>query len=178
MIGLAHAAGGGARLPAGKEWFTQEQVVAALKAARGLVAPAAKRMQCDEKTVRNYLARYPELRLIAQEFRSGLVDVAEGKLAQALHAGDFRAVRLVLITLGKDRGYTVRMEATGPGGGAIPVSGEMKVEHEEVTPEHRRAGLLGIIAALRDRAAGGPGTGAPDRPAAEPDLEPPAGAAD
>ncbi len=118
---------GGATLPEGKERFTQEQIAQALEAAHGLVAPAAKRLHCSEGTIRNYLKRYPELRAIAQEFRSALVDIAEGKLAAALHANDFRAVRLVLITLGKGRGYTVRMETTGPDGGAIPISGELTV---------------------------------------------------
>lgn len=102
--------------PQGKERFTKEQVAGALDACRGLLSPTARRLHCDEKTIRNYLERYPELRTIAQEARASMVDIAEVQLAKDVKAGVFKAYRLVLITLGKERGYTTRHEITGAGG--------------------------------------------------------------
>jgi len=137
--------------PQGKERFTKDQLAHALEACRGLLSPTARRLHCDEKTVRNYLERYPELRAIAQEARASLVDIAEVQLAKDVKAGLFKAYRLVLITLGKDRGYTVRKEVTGANGAPISVSHELdalrKLSPEELVRLYRES--LGQAAANR-----------------------------
>src|SRR5581483_9763872 len=100
---------------------TKEEVQRALEQSRGLVSVAAKILGCSRPTVYAYLDRYPELRSVAAEAREDLVDIAEAKFRDAVKRGEFKAVRLCLITLGKKRGYTVRTEVTGKDGDAVNV---------------------------------------------------------
>jgi hypothetical protein len=86
--------------------FTREDVQQALVASKGLVAATARRLGCAKQTVYNYLARFPDLQVLACEARQELLDIAEYRLFEAVERGEFKAVRLVLMTLGKDRGYT------------------------------------------------------------------------
>lgn len=61
-------------------------------------------------TVHRYLQRYPTLRLVREEALGELLDLAEAKLVELVKAGDLRAITFVLRTLGRDRGYSERME--------------------------------------------------------------------
>jgi len=89
----------------GKQRYTQDQVVVALKECNGLLYLAAQRLGCDPDTVTNYLNRYPRLRRIVQEHRGRRVDLAEAALDRAVLAGEAWAVQFLLRTQAKDRGY-------------------------------------------------------------------------
>ncbi|MBU2051246.1 MAG: hypothetical protein KKH61_20050, partial [Gammaproteobacteria bacterium] len=52
----------------------------------------------------------------------GLCDTSEVKLQQAVNGGEAWAVKYVLSTKGKGRGYVERSEITGADGEAIPVT--------------------------------------------------------
>jgi hypothetical protein len=95
---------------ANKEKFTVEQVEAALRASKGLVSTAARALGCDPETVRRYIKRYRRLEKIRDEERATLVDTAESVLEECVIDKQGWAVSLVLKTLGKDRGYTERIE--------------------------------------------------------------------
>lgn len=92
------------------EKFTAQQVADALRATKGLISLAAKRLECDPGTVRNYAARYASVQAAMREERAAFVDVAEAKLMQAVQNGEAWAIALVLKTLGKERGYVERHE--------------------------------------------------------------------
>jgi hypothetical protein len=59
---------------------------------------------CAE-TVRHYMRTRPAFQEIARSGRNEALDLAEGVVIQALHAGDIRTARWLLEQLGKDRGY-------------------------------------------------------------------------
>jgi len=87
------------------EKFTPEQVVTACKKAKGLITVAARHLECDPSTIRNYKKRYASVRIAIDEEREGVLDLAEARLYQAIDRGEPWAISLILKTVGKDRGY-------------------------------------------------------------------------
>ena len=128
--------------------YQAAQVIEALKRARGIKAIAAKILGCSRQTVDNYIERYATVRAAYEEQRETLVDVAEGKLIAKLDEDEWAAIKFILMTLGKSRGYTERQEITGAEGGPL--------ETKDVTlTDSQRASLLSaIIDKARERASG------------------------
>ncbi len=106
-----------------RQRFTQQQIIEALKATKGMVYLAAERLGCEAQTVYNYRDRYPAVRA-AMELEDGKIDdIAEMKLYQALIAGESWAVQFRLRTKAKHRGYIEKSvaEVTGKDGKDLPV---------------------------------------------------------
>ena len=95
--------------------FTQEQMIRALTEARGLKMVAAEALHCDRATVHRYILRYPKVRQAYEEAIEGSIDLAQSKLITLIEREDWRAIRFMLCTLGKDRGFTERHEIAAPG---------------------------------------------------------------
>lgn len=96
--------------------FTKEKVIEALNANFGMVYLAAKSLDCQPKTIYNYIERWPDLQEVINKHRGELLDTAELKLKQKVLAGDNWAIGFTLKTIGKDRGYVDRQEITGEDG--------------------------------------------------------------
>ncbi len=88
--------------------YSPEQVIEALRLAAGIKAEAARKLGCTRATVDAYIKRYPQVREEWIETRETLVDDAQSKLYAAVERQEWRAIRFVLLTLGKDRGFTLR----------------------------------------------------------------------
>lgn len=106
---------------AGSEKYSTAKVIEALRQARGIKAVAAKLLNCHRQTIENYIKRHPTVARAYQEQRETLVDIAEGKLIKKVDADEWPAIKFVLVTLGKTRGYVERQEVTGAGGGPVVV---------------------------------------------------------
>ena len=87
-----------------------DKIKKALTDANGFVSVAAKNLNCDTKTIYNYMNRYPELKELLSEIRNKTLDYAESKLLQHIENDNFNALKFFLETQGKQRGYTVRTE--------------------------------------------------------------------
>jgi hypothetical protein len=92
------------------EHYTPEQLISALQHTKGRVYRAAAVLRCSPQTVRNYMARYPEVQAAVDQARGLRVDAAEDQLDRAVGLGEPWAIVLTLKTLGKDRGYSERTE--------------------------------------------------------------------
>lgn len=128
-----------------RQRFTQQQIIEALKATKGMVYLAAERLGCEAQTVYNYRDRYPAVRA-AMELEDGKIDdIAEMKLYQALLAGESWAVQFRLRTKAKHRGYIEKSvtEVTGTNGGPVEVA--------TLTNEERIARLAELFDAARTR---------------------------
>ena len=90
--------------------FTQEQVIKALVETRGVKTPAAEALHCDPSTVRRYIERYPAVKDAYECAIQSAIDLAQSKLIVLIEREDWRAIRFMLTTLGKDRGFTERQE--------------------------------------------------------------------
>ena len=106
---------------ANKDRYTAEQVIAAIKLTRGLVTMAADTLGCDPDTVRNYAKRYKAVRQALEDARDKMLDRAELSLYDALLEAEPWAVKFILSTLGKSRGYVTRHELGGSDGNTLTI---------------------------------------------------------
>jgi hypothetical protein len=128
------------------ERFAQVDVIIALDQSAGIASLAARRLGCSRRTVTNYIARYPAVRIALQSIRDELVDFARAKILELIQARNPRVVIWYASRYGQARGYG-RSEQAGPATrqteAAIPWS------ELDLSPEHIRA----IQAALTTRSA-------------------------
>ena len=89
--------------------YTADQVAEALRAAGGSHADAAERLGCHRTTILDYVRRCPRVRQARDEARAELIDKAESQLRAMVDRGEWLAVRFVLVTLGRDRGYSAKV---------------------------------------------------------------------
>lgn len=101
------------------ERYTTEQVIAALRQAKGMVTIAAQALKCEPRTVRNYIDRYPTVKQACDDERAQVLDIAELRLYQAIQDREPWAITFTLKTIGKDRGYVDRQEVTGANGAPL-----------------------------------------------------------
>jgi hypothetical protein len=89
---------------------TAEQAVDAITKSRGLIAPAARMLKVSRQTFYNYIKRWKTVRDAYEAAREETIDFAEGKLLQAVEAGNVTATIFLLKTVGSGRGYVERRE--------------------------------------------------------------------
>ncbi|HXG94128.1 MAG TPA: hypothetical protein VNN73_17425 [Blastocatellia bacterium] len=107
---------------AGKQKYTPDQVIEAIRKTKGLVTLAAKSLGCDPDTIRNYARRYKSVSAAIREQRESVTDIAEASLFTAIQQGCAWAVCFYLKTQGRERGYVERRELTGAEGAPIPIA--------------------------------------------------------
>jgi hypothetical protein len=81
------------------------------------------------ETVRHYMRTRPAFQEIARSGKTEALDLAEGVVVQALHAGDIRTARWLLEQLGRDRGY---------GKGGLLPGGLTVIDPAELTDDQLR----------------------------------------
>lgn len=101
--------------------YTTDQIIEALRATNGLISLAARSLNCSPNTIYHRAKTTKAVRDVIQNARGELIDMAEARLRTMVIASDPWAVGFVLRTLGKERGYTERLEVTGEDGEPIAV---------------------------------------------------------
>lgn len=129
--------------PGRPERFTPDEVIAALRKARGIMRYAASSLGCHRTTISGMAKRHAEVQAVLEEETEGLIDTAEGKLAEAIARGELGAIIFFLKTRGKRRGYIERGELTGADGKPLlPPPDLTKLSDEELHDLHRIMGKL------------------------------------
>jgi len=106
---------------ASKQRYSVAQVVDAIRDAHGIKADAARSLGCDWTTVHRYAQRHRTVQDVLEEMREGLIDKAESGLLNKLDAEEWPAIKFVLMTLGKSRGYVERHQQEVRGAGPIEI---------------------------------------------------------
>jgi DNA-binding transcriptional MerR regulator len=101
--------------------YTQEQVIEALEQSKGLIAPAARALDCSRDTIRSYLAEYPAVAQAKADAKEATKDLAENRLVDAIEDREAWAICFYLKTQAKDRGYIERGELAEPGGSPVKI---------------------------------------------------------
>ena len=108
------------------EEYSRERMIEAVRKGKGKTGAIANMLGCTPATIRNYAKRYKTVENAITEarydFGEGLVDRAEMRLEQAVDNSEAWAIRLVVTTKGKDRGYVERQEVTGADGESITIN--------------------------------------------------------
>lgn len=90
----------------------------ALPGSYGVQAVIAKACGVDRSTITLFLQNHPELKILCQQEREKIIDVAENRLFAAANNGSKWAIDKIISTIGKERGYVERQETEQVG--AIP----------------------------------------------------------
>lgn len=106
------------------ERYTAKQMIAAVPGSGGLQTEIALRVGCDRRTVARFAKNYPTVAEAIEQEQASIIDMAQGKLAMAVKSGQPWAIKFMLATIGKRRGFTERTE--------VQTTGKVTVEVEYV----------------------------------------------
>lgn len=98
------------------EKFTTKQMIEAIGQAKGVLAQAARLLNCDRQTVANYIDRHPTVKAAFDEANETTIDYVESQLLKQIGAGVPSSTIFFLKTKAKHRGYVERTEHTGKDG--------------------------------------------------------------
>lgn len=96
--------------------YHKQDVIAALIATECVISKAAILLNRSRHRVRDYIYGNRDVLLWFDDVREGNLDIIEHNHVKAALLGDLGAGRFILTTLGKDRGYSTRLEQTGKDG--------------------------------------------------------------
>src|SRR5512146_2891765 len=99
--------------------FTAEQFITAIANSAGIITTIAKRVGCDWHTAKKYIDNYPTIQQAYDDECEAVLDMAETELYKAVKGGKDWAVKYILATKGKRRGYVERQEISGKDGGPV-----------------------------------------------------------
>lgn len=98
---------------------TVKQAREAIKAKDGNLAEAARALNISRTALYKKIDAYPELREVVTDAREELKDIAQSVLRKKLNEDDITAAIFVLKSLGKNEGWSERLEVTGNNGGPL-----------------------------------------------------------
>ena len=102
-------------------------VAYALRLSNGLVTETAKFLGVCSSTISKMIEDNSELRIVVNDSRVRLTDLAERRLYEKVDQGSEQSILFVMKTLGKERGYGDVKSPTNP-------TGEIKVKLPEDFP--------------------------------------------
>lgn len=108
--------------PGRKPKHTKAGIMRAVRGCGGIYTNLAARLSVTRETAVKYIREDEDLRLAFQQEREAMIDRAENKLADQIDSGEQWAVKFILATLGKNRGYTERHEVTGADGEPVDLT--------------------------------------------------------
>lgn len=85
--------------------YTDAQLGEAIREAKGMVYVAAKALGCSPNTIKARLGKSEELQQILEDEAEHVLDRAETKLFAKIEEGDITAIKYLLSTKGRIRGY-------------------------------------------------------------------------
>lgn len=88
------------------------EVYEALVAARGNVSEVCRVLGARRQRINDMIARIPALKVARDEFREGVIDKAEDNIFKKVEAEDDGASRFVVQTIGKERGWSAKIETS------------------------------------------------------------------
>lgn len=115
--------------------YSNEEMIAALIANKGMVYLAAESIGCEADTIYTRAKSEPEVASCLKTQRGKVVDTAELKLFKALEAEQPWAIKMTLSTIGKDRGYFEKTEIDQSSKGTLVITEEIvDAGHREDDP--------------------------------------------
>ena len=108
------------------ETLNREELINEIWNQKGKVSLVGRALGCSVRTVYNYAERYATVQnaldQARQSFDEFLVDTAEVGLQKSVIDQEAWAVKYVLSTKGKNRGYVERQEVTGADGDPLRIT--------------------------------------------------------
>jgi len=101
--------------------YLAQEFIDAIPGTGGIITAIAKKVGCAWHTAKKYIDTYATVGQAYQDECEKVLDLAESKVIEMIHASDGQMVRYYLSTKGKRRGYTERQEITGADGEPIQI---------------------------------------------------------
>ena len=126
------------RPPTRKPFWTIDKVKPEYIETSGNASETARRLakkygrKCARQTIWRLVQEHPEITKLAEEIIEAHLDIAEAGILSGVRAGDRDAIRFLLVTKGKDRGWSRRTELTGADGRPLQVQ---NVSNDTYTPK-------------------------------------------
>lgn len=114
--------------------LTKELVADALEKGGGIHEAAGRLLGVTRQTVRWWVEQNPELKAIVVQTKDRLNDMAEINLVKAINSGDVKWSAWWLERMAKDRGFSPRVETTGPNGGPVDQRVRLVIEYVDPPP--------------------------------------------
>ena len=99
--------------------IAHDDLVAAIRATESQVSSMMRLLGRSRAAIMRAISSSEAVQEIFGEYREYVVDTVEAGVLKKAMAGDGPSERFVLTTLGKNRGYSQRVESTGPNGGPV-----------------------------------------------------------
>jgi hypothetical protein len=99
--------------------LSKKKIKEALMMCKGNISDVARSLECDRKTVYNYINRHPDVKKAHLDAKDAAIDYVEGKLFTQIGKGNVTAMIFYLKTQAKERGYVERQEITGKDSGPL-----------------------------------------------------------
>jgi hypothetical protein len=96
-----------------RERYTREQVLEAIRNSGGVILSVSSRLGCAWHTADKYINKWAETRQAMDAEGESALDMAEAQLLAAVKRAEPWAIRMLLYTKGKKRGFTQRNELAG-----------------------------------------------------------------
>lgn len=101
--------------PVKQPMFTVEQMLEGFKGSYGILSIVANKVGCNPATVRHYIEIHPEVKQARFEEKEKMKDFGERALIKAIEKEEGWAIKWLLATQAKDRGYTEKTEVEHSG---------------------------------------------------------------
>lgn len=101
--------------------YVKDDVIAAILRTYGNYAAMASLLGRTRSRVRDWVLAHPDVFQIREDVRESALDMVEDGVFTGALMGDSTNSRYLLSTLGKERGYSTRVESTGKGGSPIAI---------------------------------------------------------
>lgn len=112
----------------GKKNFTVNELLIAINGSKGIVSVVANKLGCAWSTAKIYIDQHEETKQALSDENETILDFAESKLYKRIDSEDMTAIKFLLATKGKRRGYTERTELTGADGDPIRYESQDKLD--------------------------------------------------
>lgn len=90
--------------------YSARRFIEAIPGSAGIIAVIAKRVGCEWHTAKKYIERLPSVKRAYEDECENTLDLGEAKLIEAVRNGEPWAVKYLLSTKGRKRGYVERQE--------------------------------------------------------------------
>jgi len=122
-----------------------EQLLKALVGSGGIKADIARRLKCTRKTVAKYIKENEELYLAWESEKQSVLDMGEAGLYALVKKKDLAAIKFLLTTQGKERGYgdTQRFDVNQNVSGTVEHQHKLEIELKPDT--NRTDSVLNIL---------------------------------
>jgi hypothetical protein len=95
---------------AGKDQYTAKEFIDAIPHTGGVITLIAQKVGCVWNTAKKYIDTHPTVKQAYDDEVESILDMGEAKLFEAVKDGEFQAIKYLLSTRGKKRGYVERIE--------------------------------------------------------------------